>query len=162
MTDNAVVVIDARNTDGVYWKYLRYPAAQLVIVLGNLIVEDVNLNANLVVMGNLIVKNRGLALAPRRWWGVARYKKCTSPLTAGSSAFTSGQRLSEPLSMGGDFYLFNGAAAKVHNCAWANHSGGQNIQTTQVCETFPSSCTALVESSGSQAKVVIKQQFFDR
>ncbi|MCQ8897323.1 hypothetical protein NQT62_12855 [Limnobacter humi] len=162
MLDNAVVVIDARGTDGVYWKYLRYPAAQLIIVLGNLIAEDVSLNANLVVTGNLILKNRGLALAPRRWWGIPRYKKCSSDLTPGSDAFVNGQRESGPYKMSGDFYLFSGASGKVSDCISTSRTGGSSTTAVQVCDTPPVTCEVLRQSAGAKAKVLIKQQFFDR
>ena len=64
LSDNIVVIIDG----DLELKKIDHVAGVMLVVLGNLTVEDVNLNANLAVMGNLTVRGKeGLKLYPKMW-----------------------------------------------------------------------------------------------
>lgn len=162
MVDNAVVVVDARGTDGVYWRHLEYPAAQLIIVLGTLYVEDVILNANVVVDGDLVVLNRGFAVAPRRWWGIPRYKKCSAELAMNSSEISDARREDTNKRMGGLFYFFTDRTDQARQCVVSRNDSAQNTTSlVQVCRTISEAlCTPETRTVRSRLEPSIR--FFER
>ncbi|HEX4843267.1 MAG TPA: hypothetical protein VFV57_06310 [Limnobacter sp.] len=160
--DNAVVVIDARGTEGVYWRHLRYPAAQLVIVLGNLFVEDVMLNANVVVSGDLVLLGRGLSVAPRRWWGIPRYKKCSSALAMDGGDIQTGERANTDIPMRGLFYFYTDRTDQVRSCVVSRDLGQTNTTRLEsVCTAVPTQfCSTETRTSKSRLEPSIR--FFER
>lgn len=159
--DNAVVVIDARGTDGVYWRHLRYPAAQLIIVLGNLFVEDVMLNANVVVGGDLILMGRGLSVAPRRWWGIPRYKQCSARLPDNGAITTSSDRLSTDARMRGLFYFFTDRTDQVRSCIVRRSTGSVSTRLESVCTPVTQEfCSTETRTAMSRLEPSIR--FFER
>lgn len=162
MLDNAVVVIDARGTDGVYWRHLEYPAAQLIIVLGTLYVEDVILNANVVVDGDLVVLNRGFAVAPRRWWGIPRYKKCSAELEMSGSGVTGASRENTNKRMGGLFYFFTDRTDQVRQCIVSRNDISQNTTSlVRTCRTV-SEAFCVPETRTVRSRLEPSIRFFER
>lgn len=162
MHDNAVVVVDARGTDGVYWRHLEYPAAQLIIVLGNLYVEDVILNSNIVVAGDLVVMNRGFAVAPRRWWGIPRYKKCNANLNmASASLVTDSRRQNTDKKMGGLFYFYTDRTDQTRSCVVTRGTEAGTSRVETVCRPVqPELCE--VETRTTKSRLEPSIRFFER
>lgn len=160
--DNAVVVVDVRGTDGLYWRHLEYPAAQLIIVLGNLYVEDVILNSNIVVAGDLVVMNPGFAVAPRRWWGIPRYKKCSANLSSDSAPLiTDSRRESTTKKMGGLFYFYTDRTDQARSCVVTKRINGGPSRTETVCRKVQSEFCE-VETRTTKSRLEPSIRFFER
>ncbi len=163
MADNAVVLIDARGS-GVYLKNLRYVSAQLIVVLGDLYAEDVVLNSNLIVLGDLYLVGRGLAVAPRRWWGVPLQRQCTANLEDGvwNARQSMGRRTVNSLKFPGVFdprFLGN---VRIDACVTVRAPvDNPSICQVPICVTTPP-IPCEVQSIQTKSRMSLSSKYFKR